>query len=125
MSEPIFQIKKSFRFNSAHYLPGAPDGHKCRNLHGHTYEVVIECRGTMDIEAGWVIDFGDISDIMRPLIKQLDHVVLNELEGLKYTTAEELCYWIWERTKPKLPSLISVVVHETPTSCAEYRGEVI
>ena len=31
------RIFKTFTFDSAHSLPHVPDGHKCKNIHGHTY----------------------------------------------------------------------------------------
>ena len=34
-------IYKEFTFDSAHKLPNVPDGHKCKNLHGHTYKLTV------------------------------------------------------------------------------------
>lgn len=93
-------------------------------MHGHTYKVTVEFRGPQDPAKGWLIDYGEISTVMKPLIRQLDHQVLNEVDGLQATTAEELCLWFWDRVREKLPSLFRVIVRETPTSQAEYRGEM-
>ena len=37
-------------------------------------------------------------------------------------TAENLARWIFERLKPSLPMMKSVIVHETCTSSCEYSG---
>ncbi|MCH9822319.1 MAG: 6-carboxytetrahydropterin synthase, partial [Bacteroidetes bacterium] len=34
-------IYKQFTFDSAHQLPNVPEGHKCKNLHGHTYHLTV------------------------------------------------------------------------------------
>ncbi|MCK4602054.1 MAG: 6-carboxytetrahydropterin synthase, partial [Phycisphaerae bacterium] len=36
-----YELVKTFRFEAAHSLPGAPEGNKCRRLHGHNYRVDI------------------------------------------------------------------------------------
>jgi 6-pyruvoyltetrahydropterin/6-carboxytetrahydropterin synthase len=60
---------------------------------------------------------------MRPLLDQLDHYYLNEIEGLENPTSETLARWLWERLRPELPELSQVVVRETCTSGCVYRGE--
>jgi 6-pyruvoyltetrahydropterin/6-carboxytetrahydropterin synthase len=113
---------QDFYFEAAHRLPNAPEGHRCRQLHGHSFEVQIACEGEIDPEAGWLIDFGDIRRTVKPLLDQLDHRYLNEIEGLENPTAENLARWIWARLKPTLPLLSQVTVAEKRTSRCEYRG---
>ena len=50
-------IFKHFHFDSAHFLPKVPDGHKCKEVHGHTYKLTLEFEGELDPEMGWLIDF--------------------------------------------------------------------
>ena len=57
-----------------------------------------------------------------PIVHQLDHFYLNEIEGLSNPTSEILAKWIWDRLKPALPQLSGITVHETCTSACEYRG---
>lgn len=118
------EIFKEFTFEAAHRLPQAPSGHKCSRLHGHSYQVAVHVEGDVDAEAGWVIDFGDISCAMKPVLARLDHYYLNEVEGLENPTSEVVARWIWDRVSRSLPGLSKVVVRETCTSGCAYRGEV-
>ena len=113
---------RDFTFEAAHRLPNAPAGHRCRQVHGHSFEVEIACEGEIDPEAGWLIDFADIKQAFEPLLEQLDHRYLNEIDGLENPTAENIARWIWARLKPTLPLLSQVTVAEKPTSRCEYRG---
>ncbi len=109
-------------FDAAHRLPHVPAGHKCGNLHGHTFQVELYVEGAVSEATGWVTDFGDIKAIANPCIEQLDHHYLNEIEGLENPTSENIAVWIWERVQPQLPNLARIVVKESPTSGAVYTG---
>ncbi len=89
-------------------------------MHGHTYKAILYFKGQPDPELGWIIDFGDIKQVVKPLIDKLDHQVLNDVEGLENPTCENITIWIYNRVKAAVPSLSRVVLHETPTSGAEY-----
>lgn len=110
-------------FDAAHRLPCVPQGHKCGNLHGHTFQVEVHVGGEVQDQAGWVVDFADIKDAARPVIEQLDHAYLNDIEGLENPTSENIARWLWPRIRPRLPGLSRLVVRETPGSGAVYRGE--
>jgi len=120
---PIVSILKRFTFDSAHRLIGLPENHPCGKLHGHTYSVEIEVKGTINSETGWLVDFGEIKRIVKPLINHLDHNYLNEIDGLEHTTAEEVAQWFWNRIKPLLPELYRVGINETPSSGCNFFGE--
>ena len=117
------EIFKQFSFDSAHWLPFVPDDHKCKRMHGHTYIVRLYVEGPLDPKLGWVVDFADIKAVWKPLEKQLDHRVLNDIEGLENPTAENLAIWIWQKVKPSLTNLSRVEVCENPSSGVIYRGE--
>lgn len=117
------RLKQEVRFEAAHLLPRAPEGHKCRRLHGHSYRVVVTVEGEVDGEAGWFLDYGEIKKALDPIHRELDHRYLNDIEGLENPTSEILCGWIWKRLKPKLPSLARVAVHETCEASCEYSGD--
>jgi 6-pyruvoyltetrahydropterin/6-carboxytetrahydropterin synthase len=117
------EVYKEFTFESAHRLPNVPDGHKCGRLHGHSYWVKITIEGEVGEETGWVQDFADLKEAFKPLHDRLDHNYLNEIPGLENPTSEVVAVWIWKKLKPKLPMLTEVVVAETCTARAVYRGE--
>lgn len=115
-------LTKSFGFEAAHWLPTFPDNHKCRRMHGHSFRADVIVEGEVDPAKGYLIDYGDIKAAVEPVEKQLDHRVLNEIEGLSNPTAELLAKWIYDRLKASLPLLSCVRIHETCTTQAEYRG---
>ncbi|MEL6627802.1 MAG: 6-carboxytetrahydropterin synthase QueD [Bacteroidota bacterium] len=120
-------ITKKFRFESAHYLPAMPEGHKCRRLHGHSFNMDINLLGEVDPDTGLLMDFGDIKKVVKPYIDMLDHWCINEvaeengIELLKNPSSENLAKWFFHELKGKLPGLYSVTIHETCTTRCEYR----
>jgi 6-pyruvoyltetrahydropterin/6-carboxytetrahydropterin synthase len=114
-------IFKEITFDAAHYLPLVPDGHKCKELHGHTYRLKIWLEGAPD-ELGWVMDFAQVKRILQPVIDKIDHKVLNNVEGLENPSCELVAMWIWDQLKPMLSLLKKVELHETPTSGVIYEG---
>jgi 6-pyruvoyltetrahydropterin/6-carboxytetrahydropterin synthase len=117
------EIYKVFSVEAAHRLPHVPPGHKCGRLHGHSFRVEVHVKGPVREETGWVMDFADIKGAFRPLLEQLDHHYLNEVEGLSNPTSENLARWIWHRLRPALPLLSKVVVCETCTCGSVYEGQ--
>jgi 6-pyruvoyltetrahydropterin/6-carboxytetrahydropterin synthase len=117
------EIFKEFTFEAAHRLPNVPPGHKCARLHGHSFSVSVHVVGPVGDETGWVRDFADLACAMQPVLHQLDHNYLNEIEGLENPTSEILARWIWHRVHPAMADLSHVVVRETCTSGCVYRGE--
>lgn len=115
-------IFKIFSIESAHRLPNLPASHKCSRLHGHSFRIEIHVRGEIQQPEGWVVDFADVKRAFQPLFDQLDHNYLNDIPGLENPTSERLAQWIYEQLQPALPQLAKVVVHETCTAGAIYRG---
>ena len=116
-------IFKKFSFDSAHFLPHVPPGHKCQRMHGHTFQVEIHVQGPLQPATGWVMDFADIKQAFKPLLDQLDHRVLNDIPGLENPTSEVLAQWIWGKLKPTLPNLSKLIVWETCTAGCVYQGD--
>lgn len=117
------EIFKEFVFEAAHHLPNVPQGHKCARLHGHSFHITLYVSGEVDKTMGWIVDFADIKKAFQPIYDQLDHYYLNEIEGLENPTSENIAFWIWQRLKPRLPSLSKIMVHETCTSGCIYTGK--
>jgi 6-pyruvoyltetrahydropterin/6-carboxytetrahydropterin synthase len=116
------RLERTYRFEAAHFLPKVPPGHKCARMHGHSYQIDVVIEGEIGAETGWLMDFADIDEHVMPLVRRLDHHVLNELEDLSNPTSELLAVWMWKRLAQTLPGLVEVVVSETPTSRCVYRG---
>ncbi len=114
-------IYKDFSFEAAHRLPHVPPGHKCERLHGHSFQVRICVEGEPDRTTGWIIDYADIKKAFDPLLAQLDHYYLNEIEGLENPTSENIVRWIWARLAPALPGLAEIELKETCDSGCRYR----
>lgn len=114
MSASTVTIGRTYRFESAHFLPKVPETHRCRNLHGHNYRIEIVLSGPVD-ERGFVRDFGEVDGDVTPLLKQVDHKLLNEVPGLENPTAEIIAGWFLSR----LPQAIRVRVYENDDCWAE------
>jgi len=117
------RLTKDYTFEAAQTLPCAPEGHKCRQMHGHSFKVEISVEGEVDAATGWFYDHARISGAMNPLVDMLDHAYLNEIPGMENPTIELMAAWFWQRLAPKLPGLCEIVIHETPTARCSYRGE--
>ncbi|MCP4547437.1 MAG: 6-carboxytetrahydropterin synthase QueD [bacterium] len=117
------EIYKEFTFDAAHKLPKVSEAHKCRRLHGHTFRLRIYLEGPVGGDSGWVQDFTDVAKVCGPLLDELDHNYLNDIEGLENPTSENIAIWVWDRIKPALPLLSRIEINESPSSGAIYRGE--
>ena len=116
------ELRKQYHFEAAHRLPRVPEGHKCARLHGHSYEVVLELGGAVDPRTGWLVDYAEIDSAWGELYARMDHRNLAELPGLENSTCENLCAYIWDALRPRLPALSAVTVSETHDSRCTYRG---
>jgi 6-pyruvoyltetrahydropterin/6-carboxytetrahydropterin synthase len=116
-------LTKSFSFEAAQFLPRFPEGHKCRNMHGHSFVVEVSITGAVDELTGIYMDHAEISRAMEPVINELDHACLNDLPGLENPTIEVICRWIWNKLKPSLPGLSEIRLYETARAWCSYRGE--
>lgn len=121
----MFTIAKRFSFSASHVLTAVPEGHKCRRLHGHNYEVEIVCAADELDHRGMVVDYFDLDPAKTLIDRTLDHRHLNEvIDG--EPTAERLAQWIHHALGDALPDdvarkVVAVRVHETPRTWAEYR----
>lgn len=107
------EIIKEFRFEAAHFLPLVPENHQCKRMHGHSYKVVIRAEGPIDEKMGWVMDLCELNHAFAPIAKQLDHQLLNEIDGLENPTGEHVALWIFQHLEKSLPLLSSVTVEAT------------
>ena len=88
---------RKFSFDSAHFLP-YHEG-KCRNMHGHRYEMLLTIGGDLidpsseQSDAGMIIDFGHLKKIVEAeVLSKLDHKIINEF--MPNPTAEVMVGYI-------------------------------
>ncbi len=137
---------KHFRWESAHRLPWH-DG-ACRNLHGHSYRMVVALEGEPDAR-GMLIDFQDLKRALQPLVDAWDHATLVAADdtdllaavrslGSKYavlpyhSTCENLCRYVTDYLGTEALDVlmlhridtICVRIQETETSYAELEKPV-
>ncbi len=117
------EIYKEFAFDAAHFLPNVPDGHKCKQMHGHTYHLRVYIKGLPEKELGWIMDFKELKDVVAPMIDQVDHQLINDVPGLENPTAENITIWFWNQLKPRLQGLSRIELKETPTTGVIYDGQ--
>jgi 6-pyruvoyltetrahydropterin/6-carboxytetrahydropterin synthase len=131
------KIAKEFRWEMGHRLP--EHFGLCKNIHGHSYKMLVEFEGELDIN-GMIIDYYDVEKIINPIIEKLDHafmvnkedkLILDFLEKMNskkvvvefQSTAENIClYLLNEIRKTSLPqnvNEIKVRVYETAYDYAE------
>jgi 6-pyruvoyltetrahydropterin/6-carboxytetrahydropterin synthase len=116
------ELFKEFGFEAAHRLPNVPADHKCARLHGHSFRVRVTVTGEVGGDSGWVTDFADVSAVVGPVVAELDHRYLNEIDGLANPTSEMVASWLWDRLAGDLAGLAAIEVRETCTSGVVYRG---
>jgi 6-pyruvoyltetrahydropterin/6-carboxytetrahydropterin synthase len=114
------KVRRRFRFEAAHRLPHHAG--RCRELHGHSYELVVTVEGPIAEPSGMVQDFSELKRAAREaVVDRLDHRYLNDL--VDNPTAERLAAWIWTQLQPVLPGLAEIELAETSDCSVLYRGE--
>lgn len=121
-------ITKRYTFEAHHKLPWH-DG-KCANDHGHSYVLEVSVRGRIkpnngQPDSGMVMDFGRVSDVVKPLIEAaLDHHSLNHI--LQNPTAERLVEWLIPSLRADLEldgtRLVRLRLYETATAWVEWEA---
>lgn len=140
------RLTKEFGFEMSHALHGY-DG-LCRNIHGHSYKMFVTVKGTPinDINSpknGMVMDFTDLKAIVKEdIIDAFDHALVlykgsellksikesdTKLVILDYQpTCENFLIDFVNKINSRLSKdieLVSIRLHETATSYAEWFAE--
>lgn len=110
------ELFREYTFDAARRLTGLPAGHKCGNLHGHTFMLRVWVGGEIDPKTGMLIDFAEVDGVLRPVLDALDHHNLNELPGLDNPTTEHVALWVWARAKAALPRITRIELRESATA---------
>ena len=106
MPSQTTEITQQFGFDAAHYLgEGAAEN---RRLHGHSFYAEVTLKGGPDPVTGFVRDFGEVNAVLTSIRADLDHRLLNEIEGLGQPTLENLARYIFRQAKSRLPQTCRV-----------------
>ena len=116
-------LRRKFDFEAAQHLPSFPEGHKCRQLHGHSFVLEVVVTGTVKPATGLFYDHAEIAGAVRPVVEKLDHTCLNDTPGLENPTLEIMAKWFWDKLNPQLPGLSEITLHETPRASCTYHGD--
>jgi len=124
----MFQVSVEETFSAGHALRGYKG--KCENPHGHNYRVQVTLEGPQLDDIGLLVDFTHMKQIMRDVIRRLDHQFINDLEP--FTTvnpsAENMAKYFYDEiasqltTLPPGAHLSHVIVWETDTAMARYQA---
>lgn len=115
----MFTITKEFNFEASHQLTGLPEGHKCMNVHGHSYIVIVELQSVLLNEVGFVRDYRELDEIKRFLDENFDHRHLNDIFHCN-PTAENIAFYLYTKFHRIFPEISAVSVKETAKTCARF-----
>ncbi|MBD3297338.1 MAG: hypothetical protein GF341_01690 [candidate division Zixibacteria bacterium] len=120
---------RTFSFDAAHENRSAQATERTGRLHGHTYEATVWVSGELDQHLGWLIDFADVKSNCKPIIDQLDHRLLNDIDGINDSSLADVRHWLESRLAPVQPGFkrceISIVGDRRYAPKQEDRGELI
>jgi 6-pyruvoyltetrahydropterin/6-carboxytetrahydropterin synthase len=123
----MYEVTVEDSFAAGHYLRNYKG--KCENPHGHNYKVRVTLRGAALDQAGLLLDFKDLKEVMKHVIDRLDHQMLNEIEPFTALnpSAENLAKYFYDQASVRLNSLTSgrvavkdVIIWETDSTTARY-----
>jgi len=118
----MFKLKVQDHFSAAHYLKNYEG--PCENLHGHNWKVELVVEGSQLNSSDILIDFKILKKILKEVLTELDHKLLNEISHFKNInpSSERLAEYIFKKTKDKLSSYPNVKVKEVTVFETERAG---
>ena len=123
----MFEVTVDQTFAAAHALRNYKGG--CENLHGHNFKVQVVLAGERLDDAGLLVDFIDVKNLMGQILARLDHQNLNETPpfDVKNPSAENIAEYICTEMTGGLVNtpvpirIREVKVWETEIQSATYR----
>jgi 6-pyruvoyltetrahydropterin/6-carboxytetrahydropterin synthase len=95
----MFEISASASFEASHYIDAEKGAGHYRRVHGHSFVVTASVARPEPGGDGWVMDLGELETMLRAILAELDHAVLNDIPGLEKPTFENILLWIEARMK--------------------------
>ena len=105
-----YELTQEFFFDASHTLDRKVEADASRRIHGHTYHVEVAIRGEPDPKTSMVMDLGFFRAELEKVRHELDHRMLDAVEGMGVATLENLSRFIAGRLGAALPGLVSVTV---------------
>ena len=117
------EISYRFGFDAAHRFDHLAPGHPYSNVHGHSFQVEVALAGEPDPATGFVADLAELERECRGVRQALDHVFLNDVEGLSRPSLENISVWVWKFLAPRFANLARVTIRRDSSgqSCS-YTG---
>ena len=123
----VYEIYVQTHFSAAHALRGYPGD--CARVHGHNWiiDVFVRCNKLNEIGIG--LDFREIKERVKRVLKDLDHFNLNELPVFQDVnpTSENIAKFLYKELSRHLNSdsitVSKIKVSETPGAGAFYWEE--
>jgi 6-pyruvoyltetrahydropterin/6-carboxytetrahydropterin synthase len=117
MTDLHLEISKDFTFDAAHHFEHKDANHPFSRMHGHSFAGTVTLTGPRAAESGMVKDFWEMESEINKIKDQLDHRLLNDVEGLEHPSLEAIAFWVFERLEKTLPGLTAVEIRRP--SCGE------
>lgn len=118
------KLRQDFHFDAAHWLDNYDDYHQNRRMHGHSFRVRVTLAGAPDRDSQQILDFERFNAAIARVRAQLDHHLLNEINGLEKPTLEGLAIWIWKQLTTDLSQLYEVeVFRDSLGQSSSYQGD--
>lgn len=110
----MFEISASASFEASHYIDAPEGAAHYRKVHGHSFVVTASVAAERPDRDGWVMDLGALEGLLKSILSELDHSVLNEVRGLEQPTFEQILLWVEGKMKAQgvSPSRLEI---ERPT----------
>ena len=123
----MFEVAVEQVFASAHALRNYKG--RCENIHGHNWKVRVAIEGERLDDAGLLVDFIDVKNLMGEIIDRIDHQFLNEIPPFDIVnpSAENIAEYFWRKMTEGLGDtpvpvrITEVKIWETDIQSAAYR----
>ncbi len=127
MKKHLYEIKILGDFSAAHHLGNSVES--AENLHGHNWKVEVVLRGIALNDSGMLVDFGEVKQLTRKFLAELDHHYLNEIPFFMSNnpSSENIARYLFERLAEEFDNerlwLYRVSAWESADACATYLRE--
>ncbi len=118
----MFELSIRGDIAAAHFLRNYEG--KCKNLHGHTWQIEIFIKGDQLDDIGMVVDFRILKKKLKSFLGTIDHICLNDLPYFQEfnPTTEHIAKYIYEGFGKEITPLkvSKVKVWESNVTCVTY-----